>query len=968
MMHCILFYKYHPLTDDRTLLETYRAATEALCSSLNLTGRILIGLSNDGEGINGTLSGAKQDLDAYVACMLGRDCILGKDDNEDDQHSLQRRDAIKTFRHESKEFFNRLNKPELLLNSANDFKWSSHSTDVAPSDNNIDLFPDLNIKIVNEIISTGGVLSNIPTTETSVGYLTPREWHEEIKSLVEKKKEAKTNKSADESDDVETVLIDVRNHKECQIGSFAPGIAIDPHTKSFAQFPKWVKDNAGNEAAPLEKSVDAAAAPSSTSLSNKRILLYCTGGIRCEKASAYVRQMVPQNKGIFHLKGGIHKYLEEFGGSEEGSQFVGKNFVFDRRGALNADDHGQDSANTNVKTSTIVGKCIYCSKPHDIFQAEHVCTVCREPVLVCDKCKSDLEEKQKCSGAEFHCEDHFHLASCYFTNLAGFSLEELRKQVEELNDHLAPLLEMKRKGKQRRKSLRKQINKVEAFIKSVLEKGPVNTSITFCRHCGSESCDQKCWGFHGGNKCLLNKKQSISGATKVDCVNATKSNKRTRTPSNQRPSKQLKREKDLSEIEALKLWQAPSQHRNDVTGLRCPPPVIRTLSTTVKGRWCGQTFRQTLTAEFGLEPDRLEQLMNAGLIRINGAKKSLDTTLLNGDNISRIVHWHEPPIMTPAKISLTKHPVRQMFEDSSSSAESIIYCINKPSTIPVYPAGPFYANSLLSMVEAQEGLPPKSLHPCHRLDRCTSGVLLCTNTSEAASLVQRHLQCKDTRKLYVARVKGKFPTSSDILNNVPDFASLRCDDGTIEVSAPISTQLDSSSSDEMLKRFVCRDGKPSVSRFRKLHYDPNSDLSTVLCRPLSGRGHQLRVHLALLGNPIHNDIEYGGSLCDGRKKEHMALSIDALLGASAENAPCLREESVSLEEADAAVKLCSCCSGGVEGVTSSFKVCQLLGGLQAIDLHAAKYFIGTDSKSKATFVTDLPEWANAVSNEGLEFI
>jgi 23S rRNA-/tRNA-specific pseudouridylate synthase len=360
--------------------------------------------------------------------------------------------------------------------------------------------------------------------------------------------------------------------------------------------------------------------------------------------------------------------------------------------------------------------------------------------------------------------------------------------------------------------------------------------------------------------------------------------------------------------------------------------------------------------------------MNAGLIRINGTKKSLDTTLLNGDNISRIVHWHEPPIMTPAKISLTKHPVRQMFEDSSSSAESIIYCINKPSTIPVYPAGPFYANSLLSMVEAQEGLPPKSLHPCHRLDRCTSGVLLCTNTSEAASLVQRHLQCKNTRKLYVARVKGKFPTSSDILNNVPDFVSLRCDDGTIEVSAPISTQLDSSSSDEMLKRFVCRDGKPSVSRFRLLHYDPKGDLSTVLCRPLSGRGHQLRVHLALLGNSIHNDIEYGGSLCDERKKEHMALSMDALLEASAKNAPCLREESVSSEEADAAIKLCSCCSGGVEGVKSSFKVCQLLGGLQAIDLHAAKYFIDTDSKSKATFVTDLPEWANAVSNEGLKFV
>lgn len=969
-MHCILFYKYHPLTDERTLLETYRLATENLCIALNLKGRILIGLSNNGEGINGTLAGAKEDLDAYVDCMLGRDCSSNNKADDTDRYR-RRSDAVKAFRQKSKHFFDGLNVPELLLDSPNDFKWSSHSPDADSKNDHADneqWFPDLNIKIVKEIISTGGVLSNISTTETSVGYLTPREWHEEIKSLVEKKKQAKGNGPHDK--DVDTVLIDVRNHKECQIGSFLPGISIDPHTKTFAQFPKWVKDNAQNgvKATPGNDVNAATAAPSSL-LSNKRILLYCTGGIRCEKASAYVRQMVPQNKGIYHLKGGIHKYLEEFGSEE--SQFVGKNFVFDRRGALHANECGIDPTNndnSNNNATAIVGTCIYCTNPYDTFSPENVCTVCREPVLVCSQCKLDVVEKQSCSGPEFHCEDHFHLRSCYFTNLNGFSVEELKKQLEELHCHLEPLLALKKKGKQRRKSLRKQINKVESFLKSLLENGQNKHSslaATACRHCGSPSCDKKCWGFHGGHKCLLNKIKTGSDAN-TDCSDPPKNKKRTRTPSNQRPGKQRKREKDLSEIEALQLCQTPSQYRSS-TGLKCPPPVIRVLSSSVKGRWCGQSLRNVLTTEFGLQHDRLDQLLATGLVHLNGTQPcgaGLDTTLQNGDVLSRIVHWHEPPVAVPAKISVTKHLVSQLFEETSPE-DSLIYCIDKPATIPIYPCGPFYANSLLSMVEAQEGLPPKSLLPCHRLDRCTSGVLLCTNTSSAASLVQR----KDVKKLYVARVKGKFPTNpSEVPNtNIPECVSIGWHDNVIEVSAPISVQLEDSTSDDMLKRFVSPDGKPSISRFRTLSYDPCSDLSLITACPISGRGHQLRLHLQLLGCPIHNDVEYGGFMDQEKKKQQLEMSINAMLDMTTKNLHCLRQESVSPEEAESAIKMCSCCSDGSDGVKLSFKDCQLLGAGQAIDLHAARYCIDSD-EDKATFVTELPNWAATASNEGLKWL
>ena len=116
---CILFYKYHPLTDDPVLLEPYRHATKRLCASLQLTGRVLIGLSNDSEGINGTLAGSKEDLDAYVFCMLGYDVshYAGVDQ--------RRMEYILEFRNASKLFFDQLNLPQLFLNSSNDFKWSS---------------------------------------------------------------------------------------------------------------------------------------------------------------------------------------------------------------------------------------------------------------------------------------------------------------------------------------------------------------------------------------------------------------------------------------------------------------------------------------------------------------------------------------------------------------------------------------------------------------------------------------------------------------------------------------------------------------------------------------------------------------------------------------------------------------------------------------------------------------------------
>jgi UPF0176 protein len=156
-------------------------------------------------------------------------------------------------------------------------------------------FRRLKVRIKREIVSLGqpGVE---PYLASPVGsHVPPQQWD----SLIA---------------DPDTLVIDTRNAYEVAIGSFAG--AIDPGTDSFREFPAWVE----RELRPLvaERRPQA-------------IALFCTGGIRCEKATAYLQQQ--GFGGVHHLQGGILRYLEEV--PEQGSSWRGECFVFDQRVALN---------------------------------------------------------------------------------------------------------------------------------------------------------------------------------------------------------------------------------------------------------------------------------------------------------------------------------------------------------------------------------------------------------------------------------------------------------------------------------------------------------------------------------------------------------------------------------------------------------------------------------------------------------
>lgn len=106
--------------------------------------------------------------------------------------------------------------------------------------------------------------------------------------------------------DPDTVVIDTRNDYEVALGTFPD--AIDPGTSSFREFPAWVEANRDR-------------------LAGRKVAMFCTGGIRCEKATAYLKSVGLDN--VFHLKGGILKYLEDV--PAEQSAWSGECFVFDER-------------------------------------------------------------------------------------------------------------------------------------------------------------------------------------------------------------------------------------------------------------------------------------------------------------------------------------------------------------------------------------------------------------------------------------------------------------------------------------------------------------------------------------------------------------------------------------------------------------------------------------------------------------
>jgi UPF0176 protein len=249
--------------------DAMQSPLQAKCEALGIYGSLLIAK----EGINGTISGSHNGVDAILA------------------HLRQ-------------------------LPGCSDLEHKESSASLPP-------FPRMKVKLKKEIVTMG---QPDVDPKAQVGhYVEAKDWNELISAS-------------------DVAVIDTRNDYEVGIGTFEG--AIDPETKSFRDFPKWWKENKDR-------------------FHNKRIAMFCTGGIRCEKSTNYLLSQGIED--VYHLKGGILKYLEDI--PEPQSTWNGDCFVFDAR----------------------------VSVGHGLKEGNHqLCYACRRPILPADRDRPEYEHGVAC--------------------------------------------------------------------------------------------------------------------------------------------------------------------------------------------------------------------------------------------------------------------------------------------------------------------------------------------------------------------------------------------------------------------------------------------------------------------------------------------------------------------------------------------------------------------------------------------
>lgn len=206
-------------------------------------------------------------------------------------------------------------------------------------------FRRFKVKIREEIV-TLGTPELVPDT-TQNHHLTPAEW----------------NKVMKEENDY--LLIDTRNWYETKIGTFKG--AVNPRIDKFTEFPEYVEKNN------IPK--------------DQKMLIFCTGGIRCEKGILELQRQGFDN--VFQLDGGILNYLEQF----PQDQFEGECFVFDHRVAVDQ----------NLKPTQKYGLCPHCGQPSEV---QITCKRCDTPEMICVDCAELTWKQDTCSK---NCAHHYEL-------------------------------------------------------------------------------------------------------------------------------------------------------------------------------------------------------------------------------------------------------------------------------------------------------------------------------------------------------------------------------------------------------------------------------------------------------------------------------------------------------------------------------------------------------------------------------
>ncbi|KAF2800216.1 pseudouridine synthase [Melanomma pulvis-pyrius CBS 109.77] len=381
-------------------------------------------------------------------------------------------------------------------------------------------------------------------------------------------------------------------------------------------------------------------------------------------------------------------------------------------------------------------------------------------------------------------------------------------------------------------------------------------------------------------------------------------------------------------------------------GLRKVTPYHYTYNTFCKERWRGREILDIFASEFRDRPtEYYEKAIVEGRVVLNGKPvESTKSIVKNGDVISHTLHRHEPPV-TATSIGI-------VHEDDD------LIVINKPAGMPVHPAGRYNFNSIIEIMRADRGYGWNPL-PCNRLDRLTSGIMFIGKHKAAAEAMSAQIRERSVKKEYVTRVVGEFPEGEIV-----------CEKPILQISPKLG-----------LNR-VRANGKEAKTVFKRLAYYPPKDstqganeeqqdgdgmawkklrgYSIVRCFPITGRTHQLRVHLQYLGHPISNDPIYanqrvfgpslGRAHSEDENDEDIMTRLARMGKEDVADAVAYHDEMVDQYNKRKAEKMtgetCSVCDTPLYSDPGVHEL--------GIYLHARRYRCET---GRWDYETGLPEWA-----------
>jgi 23S rRNA-/tRNA-specific pseudouridylate synthase len=547
--------------------------------------------------------------------------------------------------------------------------------------------------------------------------------------------------------------------------------------------------------------------------------------------------------------------------------------------------------------------------------------------------------------------------------------------------------------------------------------------------------------------------------------------KRGMKPRSQRDRKRPRSDKHSNDDLVVKAKVVPLDLNGETVPtapdfIRMIEPYPYTFASHAKARWYGRSILEIYTTEFGSYPAAYyETAIEQGRILVSDEKVSSSYKIKGNDVLSHTVHRHEPAVA----VATDQSPYVRIHSESDT-----LLAVDKPGTLPVHACGGYSQNSLMNLLEPIYG----KLYTIHRLDRLTSGLTVLARTSLVAKEWGTAIQDRDCEKLYMARVKGRFPLNCP--TTLPNLAqgeneglpvygewshkatAKDADEETKEAAARLRnaygywmtdpagklTDPDKASLvqfsesehsvDEWLQAIkdsnekpaestashlswlhlacpvrvkdpkigVCVSGafedleaslylkmvKSAQTAFAVIRYDSESDSTIVLCRPGTGRTHQIRLALEHMGHPIANDPNYGGNMWFGSPQGEKVCGkaqefLDAMDAATKEDRDRLKgvEEDEGAKQKSLVTTDVPATSGEVQRMADTCRqddepfddfvrrTCvwcarsqgseqdrtqqEFLVRSSGIWLHALQYTISVEGAEKTSFRTDPPKWS-----------